>query len=216
VVALVFGPENGAVSERLVYEAAREGHARSYSQLLVIGLAIEAAARELVEKSADLVGIPAVYVQATPDLVMGDLLKTMRSSQIFSVTGLPDVKITTTPPQEKGGPPRHQVELRGLDVFDPTTMAVAHLSGSDVPAWFLDTDYNEMCFLVSQAFFPRTSAWESLKKSLGSEFQEVVWEHLAGTTSAPFEPGENRRVAVKVIDDRGNELLVVKSLDEAS
>ena len=215
-VALVFGPENGAVSERLVYEAAREGHARSYEQLIVIGLAIEASARELVEKCEDLVGIPATYVQATPDLVMGDLLKTMRSSQIFSVTGLPDVRITTAPPEEKGGPQRYQVELRGLDVFDPTTMKVAHLSGNAVPAWFLDTDYNEMCFLVSQAFFPRTSAWESLKKSLGGEFEDSVWEHLAGTTSAPFEPGENRKVAVKVIDDRGNELLVVKSIDEAS
>jgi adenine-specific DNA-methyltransferase len=215
-VALAFGPENGAVSEKLVYEAAREGHARSYAQLLVIGLAIEAAARELVEKCEDLVGIPATYVQATPDLVMGDLLKTMRSSQIFSVTGLPDVKVTTAPPEEKGGPQRYQVELCGLDVFDPTTMDVAHLSGGDVPAWFLDTDYTEMCFLVSQAFFPRTSAWEALKKSLGDEFEDTVWEHLAGTTSAPFEPGENRRIAVKVIDDRGNELLVVKSLDEAS
>jgi adenine-specific DNA-methyltransferase len=215
-VALVFGPENGAISERLVYEAAREGHARSYEQLIVIGLAIEAAARELVEKCEDLVGIPATYVQATPDLVMGDLLKTMRSSQIFSVTGLPDVRITTAPPEEKGGPQRYQVELRGLDVFDPTTMDVAHLSGNDVPAWFLDTDYNELCFLVSQAFFPRTSAWENLKKSLGGEFDDSVWEHLAGTTSAPFELGEHRTVAVKVIDDRGNELLVVKSLDEAS
>jgi adenine-specific DNA-methyltransferase len=215
-VALVFGPENGAVNERLVFEAAREGHARSYEQLIVIGLAIEAAARELVDKCEDLIGIPATYVQATPDLVLGDLLKTMRSSQIFSVTGLPDVRITTAPPEEPGGPQRYQVELRGLDVFDPTTMEVGHRAGDDVPAWLLDTDYNEMCFLVSQAFFPRTSAWESLKKALGGEFEDSVWQHLAGTTSAPFEPGEQRKVAIKVIDDRGNELLVVKSLDEAS
>ncbi|MGH9044996.1 MAG: site-specific DNA-methyltransferase, partial [Acidimicrobiales bacterium] len=131
-------------------------------------------------------------------------------------TGLPDVRIITAPPEEKGGPQRYQVELRGLDVFDPTTMEVTHRAGNDVPAWLLDTDYNEMCFLVSQAFFPRTSAWESLKKSLGGQFEDSVWQHLAGTTSAPFEPGEQRKVAVKVIDDRGNELLVVKSLDEAS
>lgn len=215
-VALVFGPENGAVSERLVYEAAREAHARSYQQLIVIGLAIEAAARELVDKCEDLVGVPATYVQATPDLVLGDLLKTMRSSQIFSVTGLPDVRIATAPPEEKGAPQRYQVELRGLDVFDPTTMETAHRAGDDVPAWLLDTDYNEMCFLVSQAFFPRTSAWGSLKKSLGGEFQERVWDHLAGTMSAPFEPGQHRKVAVKVIDERGNELLIVKSLDDAS
>jgi len=214
-VALVFGPENGSISERLVYEGAREAHARSYSQVIFIGFAVEAGARELVEKCVDLVGIPAVYVQATPDLVMGDLLKTMRSSQIFSVTGLPDVAVRKLPPEQKGDPPRYQVELRGLDVFDPTTMTTDHRDGSDVPAWFLDTNYNDLCFLVSQAFFPRTSAWENLRRALAGSYEDSVWEHLAGTTSAPFLAGEDRKIAVKVIDDRGNELLVVKSLDEA-
>jgi adenine-specific DNA-methyltransferase len=215
VAAFVFGPENGAISEKLVYEAAREAHARSYSQLILIGFAIEAGARELTEKAASLVGIPAVYVQATPDLVMGDLLKTMRSSQIFSVTGLPDVAIKKLPPEVKGGESRYEVELRGLDVFDPTAMTVDHRAGSDVPAWFLDTDYNDLCFLVSQAFFPRTSAWENLKRALAGTYDDSVWEHLAGATSAPFLAGARRKIAVKVIDDRGNELLVVKNLDEA-
>jgi adenine-specific DNA-methyltransferase len=214
-VAFVFGPENGAVSEKLVFEATREAHARSYEQLIVIGFAIEATARELVEKADKLVGIPATYVQATPDLVMGDLLKTMRSSQIFSVAGLPDVAIHRIAPEEKGEAERFQVELLGLDVFDPTTMEVDHASGSDVPAWLLDTDYNGMSFHVSQAFFPRTSAWDSLKRALGGELEDTVWEHLAGTTSAPFLPGESGEIAVKVIDDRGNELLVVKKLAEA-
>jgi adenine-specific DNA-methyltransferase len=214
-VALVFGPENAAISERLVFEGAREAHARSYARLIVIGFAIEAAARELIEKCADLVGIPAAYVQATPDLVLGDLLKTMRSSQIFSVTGLPDVAVKRLPPDANGLPERYQVELRGLDIFDPASMASEHRSGGDVPAWFLDTDYNDLCFLVSQAFFPRTSAWENLKKALRGGFDDTVWDHLAGTTSAPFVAGERRRVAVKVIDDRGNELLVVRNLDDA-
>lgn len=215
LVALLFGPENGAISEKLVFEAAREAHARSYEQLIMIGFAIEAGARTLIERCDDLVGIPASYVQATPDVVMGDLLKTMRSSQIFSVAGLPDVELRKLPPEEKGGPPRYQAELRGLDVFDPTTMRADHRDGSDVPAWLLDTDYNELCFHVSQAFFPRTSAWDSLKRALKGEFEDSVWEHLAGTTSAPFLAGETGRIAVKVIDDRGNELLVVKSIDEA-
>jgi adenine-specific DNA-methyltransferase len=108
----------------------------------VIGFAIEAGARELVEKTEQLVGIPATYVQATPDILMGDLLKTMRSSQIFSVAGLPDVEIRRRPPEEKGGPDRYEVELKGLDVFDPTTMEVDHSDGANVPAWFLDTDWN--------------------------------------------------------------------------
>jgi adenine-specific DNA-methyltransferase len=89
------------------------------------------------------------------------------------------------------------------------------LAANDVPAWFLDTDYNDLCFHVSQAFFPRTSAWEGLKKALKGNYEESVWDHLAGTTSAPFEAGDHGRIAVKVIDDRGNELMVVKNLVEA-
>jgi adenine-specific DNA-methyltransferase len=215
-VAIVIGPENGAISEKLVYEAAREAHARSYEQLLVIGFAIEPNARTMIEKTEQLVGIPATYVTATPDLVMGDLLKTMRSSQIFSVTGLPDIAIRKVGPEEKGGPQRYQVELLGLDTFDPTTFEAKPLRGDDVPAWLLDTAWNGLSFHVSQAFFPRTSAWDNLKRALKTEFEESVWDHLSGTTSAPFTEGGSREIAVKVLDDRGNELLVVKSLDEAT
>ena len=214
-VAILFGPENGAVSEKLVYEAASEAHMKHFEQLLVIGFAIEPNARTLVDKVEKLVGIPATYVQATPDLVMGDLLKTMRSSQLFSVTGLPEVSIRKLDPEEKGGPQRYEVELLGLDTFDPTTFETAHRSGVDVPAWLLDTAWNGLSFHVSQAFFPRTSAWDNLRKALKTEFEESVWEHLSGSVSAPFKEGGSREIAVKVIDDRGNELLVVKSLDEA-
>ena len=72
-----------------------------------------------------------------------------------------------------------------------------------------------LCFHVSQAFFPRTGAWESLKKALKCEYEESVWEHLAGTVSAPFEAGEHGQAAVKVIDNRGNEFLVVKTVSGA-
>jgi adenine-specific DNA-methyltransferase len=220
-VAIVFGPENGAVSEKLVYEAAREAHAKNYTHLYVIGFAIQPNARDLIEKSADVMGVPATYVQATPDLMMGDLLKNMRSSQIFSVCGLPEINLTKVQsPKAKvsykdKSETQYQVELLGLDVFDPISMAVDHQSGNDVPAWFLDTDYNGLCFHVTQAFFPKTGAWENLKKALKAGYEETVWDHLAGTVSAPFVAGEHGQVAVKVIDQRGNELLVVKSLKEA-
>ena len=93
LVAFVFGPENGAVAERLVWEAAREAQAKNYAHLYVVGFAIQPPARQLVESCEQAVGIPATYVQATPDLMMGDLLKNMRSSQIFSVCGLPEVAL---------------------------------------------------------------------------------------------------------------------------
>ncbi|MCA1649918.1 MAG: site-specific DNA-methyltransferase, partial [Acidobacteria bacterium] len=107
------------------------------------------------------------------------------------------------------------VELVGLDTFDPATMDVDHRRGDDVPAWFVDADYNGLCFHVSQAFFPRTGAWNDLRKALKGDYDDSVWDHLAGTKSAPFEIGEHRQVAVKVIDDRGNELLVVRKLGES-
>lgn len=211
-VALVFGPENGSISERLVYDAAREANIRGFDRLLVIGFAIEAAARQLIEKCEDIAQIPATYVQATPDLIMTDLLKNMRSSQIFSICGLPDVRLRRVQTEEGA---RYQVDLLGLDTFDPVTMDAHHLNGDNVPAWFLDGDYNELCFHVSQAFFPRTSAWDNLKKVLRATHQETVWDHLSGATSAPFEARTKGQIAVKVIDDRGNELLVVKKLSEA-
>jgi adenine-specific DNA-methyltransferase len=208
-VAFVFGPENGAVSEKLVWEAIREAQAKRYTHLYVIGFAIQPNARTLVDESDRIVSIPATYVQATPDLLMGDLLKNLRSSQIFSVCGLPEVQVHRSGPK---GEPQYQVELLGLDLFDPVETKVEHRQGSDVPAWFLDTDYNGLCFHVSQAFFPRTEAWDNLKRALKGEYDDQVWEHLAGTKSAPFEAGEHRQVAVKVIDDRGNELLVIRRL----
>jgi adenine-specific DNA-methyltransferase len=213
-VAFVFGPESAAVSEKLVWEAAKEASAKKYSHLYVIGFAIQPNARNLVEECEAAVGIAATYVQATPDLMMGDLLKNMRSSQIFSVCGLPEVAVRRQQGGKNGA--KYQVELLGYDVFDPVTMEVDQRRGDDVPAWFLDTDYNGLCFHVSQAFFPRTSAWENLKKALKGDYDESVWDHLSGTTSAPFEAGEHGQVAVKVIDDRGNELLVVKSLKDAT
>ena len=207
--AIVFGPENGAVSETLVFEAAREAYAKGYAQLYVIGFAIQPDARRLVENCDRTVGVSAAYVQASMDLVMGDLLKNLRSSQIFSVCGLPDVRINRSEDGE------YRVELLGLDVFDPVAMDSDHREGSDVPAWFLDTDYNGLCFHVCQAFFPRTSAWDGLKRSLRTEFDDSVWTHLSGTASAPFRSGEHGQVAVKVVDDRGNELMVVKPLSDA-
>jgi adenine-specific DNA-methyltransferase len=78
---IVFGPESGAVSEKLVYEAAREAHMKNYAHLFVIGFAIQANARQLTDRCLEVVGVPATYVQATLDLMMGDLLKTCAAAR---------------------------------------------------------------------------------------------------------------------------------------
>ena len=151
-------------------------------------------------------------------LILGDSLVVMNSLLHYErLGGLPEIKVHRVTKINKS--PNHEmthstyeVELVGLDTFDPTTMDTDKRDGNDVPCWMLDADYNTLCFRATQVFFPRTGAWESLKKALKADYDETVWDHLAGTRSAPFEAGEQKQIAVKVIDDRGNELLVVKAL----
>ncbi|MGH8556132.1 MAG: site-specific DNA-methyltransferase [Methylococcales bacterium] len=206
-IAIVFGPEDGAIGSEYVYNAHTEALQQGFRQLFLFGFAIQAKAREMLDK----LKIPTTYVAMTPDVVISDLLKTSRSSEIFSITGLPDVTLKPAG-QKPDGTSLHQVEIRGLDIFRPDTMETDSIEAENLPCWMLDTDYNGMVFCASQVFFPKTGAWINLQKSLKGEFDDSVWEHLAGTVSEPFVLGDNRRIAVKVIDDRGNELMVVKGL----
>ncbi|TGM36619.1 site-specific DNA-methyltransferase [Leptospira levettii] len=204
-LAFHFGPENGAITERMVNDAIKEANLKNFNELLFVGFAIQPNARLLIDEAKNMT-LPCHYIQVTPDFLMGDLLKNMRSSQIFSVCGLPDVEVKRLP----GG--EYQVKLVGMDTYDPTTMEAQHWDGNDVPAWFLDHNYNGLAFHVNQAFFPRTSAWDKIAKALKTEYDESVWDHLAGNLSAPFILGEHKRIAVKVIDERGNELLVEREV----
>ena len=211
-IAIVFGPANGAISERAVIEAGKEAYHKNYARLLVIAFAIEPAARQTIEKGEATFSLPAIYAQASTDLVMSDLLKNMRSSQIFSVVGLPDVELKKATEKAEDGDDLWQVTLLGMDTFDPANMKITSCNGDDVPCWMLDTDYDGQCFRAGQVFFPRTQAWDKIRKAIKADFDDSVWEHLRGDTSAPFIAGE--QIAVKVIDDRGNELMVVKETKE--
>ncbi|BDI03189.1 site-specific DNA-methyltransferase [Sphaerotilus microaerophilus] len=207
-IAVVFGPEDGAISSDVVFEAAREAYFLKFPHLYFFGFAIQAKARELLEDRAKL-RVPCTYVTVTPDVAMSDLLKTSRASEIFSVTGLPDAVVRKAGKKNDDGADLYEVELRGLDIFNPATMDQEDIPAQNLPAWMLDTDYDGMCFYATQVFFPKTAAWDNLQKSLKAEFDPSVWEHLAGTVSEPFPIGPKRRVAVKVIDERGNELMRV-------
>lgn len=207
-IAVVFGPEDGAISSNVVFEAAREAYFLKFPHLYFFGFAIQAKARELLEDRAKL-RVPCTYVTVTPDVAMSDLLKTSRASEIFSVTGLPDAVVRKAGNKNEDGADLWEVELRGLDIFNPATMDQEDIPAQNLPAWMLDTDYDGMCFYATQVFFPKTAAWDNLQKSLKAEFDPSVWEHLAGTVSEPFPLGPKRRVAVKVIDERGNELMRV-------
>ena len=210
-IAIVFGPEDGAIGSEYVFNASMEAMQQGFQQLFLFGFAIQANAREMLDKLKP----PTTYVSVTPDVVMSDLLKTSKTSEIFSITGLPDVSLEPAGKSDSDTP-LYCVAIKGLDIFRPDTMQTEEVSAENLPCWMLDTNYNGMAFYASQVFFPKTSAWNNLQKSLKGQFEDSVWEHLAGTASEPFALGDRKRIAVKVIDERGNELMVVKGAEEAA
>lgn len=211
-VAILFGPADGSVTARAVLDAAKEANAKNYAHLYVIGFGFTAEAQAELDAGEDVLGLPASRVTMTIDVLMGDLLKTQRSSQIFAITGSPEIAITRLSEAAEDNTPRWQVRLMGLDTFAPATMQAHHMNGNDVPMWMLDTHWNGMAFKADQVFFPRTSAWDNLRRVLKSTHEDSVWEHLRGDTSAPFTADAGTDIAVKVLDDRGNELLKIARL----
>lgn len=155
-------------------------------------------------------GAPGPLRQRRPDVLVGDLLKTRRASQIFTVFGRPDVRVKPTDGTFVG-------ELLGVDIDDPRSGEVHRTRGGDVAAWFLDTNSDGKTFKIAQAFFPGDpDAWEKLQRALKAEIDPQVLETIRGTVSFPFQPGEHPRIAVKVIDFRGNEVVRVMPTAETS
>ena len=142
-------------------------------------------------------------------LAMGDLLRNLRSGRIFSICGLPDARV------ERVGEGDYRVELLGLHMYDPVGTDSDHREGAGGPAWFPYIDYNGLRSHLRQAFFPKTSAWEGLRRSPRGAFDKSVWPHPSGPVSAPFGVDVHGRTAMKAVDDRGNELMVVKPPSEA-
>jgi adenine-specific DNA-methyltransferase len=107
------------------------------------------------------------------------------------------------------------VQLRGVDdIYDPLTGEVHSTRGEDVAAWFLDTDCDCKTFHICQAFFPGdANAWEKPQRALKVQIDAEAFEQMRGTVSFPFQPGQHRRIAVKVIDFRGNEVVRVIPLN---
>ena len=143
----------------------------------------------------------------SPDVAMTDLLKESRDSQLFTVSGLPRTKLI---PLDGG---EYAVEMEGVDIYDPVSNTIVSESANRVAAWFLDSDYDGRTFCITQAFFPDSNAWDRLKRSLKSVVDADAFEAFSGTKSLPFPAGKNKRVAVKVIDPRGNEVMKIHNLE---
>jgi len=205
-VAISLGPQHGPVIAHQVQEAIPTARMNGYDILIFAGFAFDPEAQALIQK-APVAGLQVHFANIAPDVLVGDLLKTTRASQIFTVFGQPDVKVTA---QEDG---TYVVELLGVDIYDPLTGEVHSTRGEDVAAWFLDTDYDGKTFHICQAFFPGDSrAWEKLQRALKASIPKKVFDQMRSTTSFPFQLGEHKRIAIKVIDFRGNEVVRVVKL----
>jgi adenine-specific DNA-methyltransferase len=230
-IAVVIGPELGAMPRITAEEAIDLAKARRYDEVILAAFAFDASAQAHVqdqnEKRAirlkdsgkwkpEEVGPQVSMALIRPDVVLGDLLKgnqttdTARSEQlsqqIFTVFGQPRTSIEV---DQEG---LCTVTMEGVDIYDPVTNAIIPTNAGKVAAWFLDTDYDGKTFCICQAFFPDKSAWDKLASAFKAEIPEETWEALSGTDSLPFHPGANKTVAVKVIDPRGNEVIRVHRL----
>jgi adenine-specific DNA-methyltransferase len=205
-VAVSFGPQHGPVIAHQVQEAIPTARMNGYHILIFAGFAFDPEAQALIQK-VPVQGLQVHFANIAPDVLMGDLLKTTRASQIFTVFGQPDVKVEA---QEDG---TYVVELRGVDIYDPLTGEAHSTRGEDVAAWFLDTDYDGKTFHICQAFFPGDAeAWEKLQRALKAQIDAEAFAKMQGTVSFPFQPGDHKRIAVKVIEFRGNEVVRVVEL----
>ena len=201
--AICIGPEHGTVGTLLIKEAAKEAvKGVGFDILLVCGFAFDPSVNEEAKRYGKLTVLP---VRMNPDLSMGeDLLKKTGAGNLFMVFGEPDVEIT------KGKDSKITVEIKGLDVYDPTTGAIHSSSTDDIACWFIDTSYNDESFFVRHAYFTGSDEpYEKLKRALRAEIDEAAWSELYSTTSRPFDPPETDKIAVKVINHYGDEVLKV-------
>jgi adenine-specific DNA-methyltransferase len=208
-VVVSFGPEHGALEQRQVEMAMREaGELFPRPKMIVFcAFVFDPEAAKDIDQTK---GIVALKVQMNTDLLTEDLKKARASNQSFWLMGQPDVEVRT---RQDG---LREIEVHGFDYFDTVKGELVSGGKSKIAVWLLDTDYDERSLFPRQVFFPMAGAkdgWNKLRKDLRAELDESRLAEFHGTVSLPFEPGENRKVAVKVVDDRGIESLKVIPLD---
>jgi adenine-specific DNA-methyltransferase len=199
--AVCIGPEYGTVGPELVREAAKE--AVKFADLLIVcGFAFDP---HVGEESDQLGRLTILKARMNPDLSMGDeLLKKTGAANLFMVFGEPDITI------EDASDDKVVVEIRGLDIYDPTTGAIRSHSVDDIACWFIDTDYNGESFFVRHAYFlGADDPYDKLKRALKAEIDEATWATLYSNRSRPFARPESGRIAVKVINHYGDEVLKI-------
>jgi adenine-specific DNA-methyltransferase len=204
--AISIGPEYGTVDATWVKEAAKEARkGEGFPMLVVCGFAFDPLVGEETRQWSNLT---ILITRMNPDLAMDTadqkLLKSTGAGNLFMVFGEPDLELRTLPDGKL------QVELRGLDVYDPTTGEIRSNTTDEIACWFIDTDYNEESFFVRHAYFTGADEpYAKLQRALRAEIDEEAWASLYQTVSRPFDPPSTGKIAVKVINHYGDEVLKV-------
>ena len=210
-VVISFGPEHAPLEQRQVEHALQEAeHLRPKPEIIVFA-AFQfdpEAAKDIDEVNWGEMTI--LKAQMNADLQTSDLKRKRSSNESFLLVGSPDIKVEQIQKGESSG--QLQVYMNGFDYFNTKTGEIESGDEKRVAVWMLDTDYDGRSLYPSQVFFPMANTkhdWTKLAKNLKAEIDEELIEAYKGTVSLPFELGKNKRVAVKIVDDRGIESLKV-------
>ena len=198
--AIFIGPEFGTVSRPDLVEAAREAADANFDVLIACAFNYEAHTTEF----ESLGRVPVLKARMNADLHMADDLKNTGKGNLFVIFGEPDIDVIDA------GDDQIQVKVNGVDVFHPNTGEVRSDGPEGIACWFIDTDYNEEAFFVRHAYFLGASdPYKSLRTTLKAEIDTDAWATLHSDTSRPFPKPESSRIAVKVINNLGDEVLKV-------
>jgi len=202
--AIFIGPEFGTVQRIDLVTAAREAGDAGFDVLIACAFNYEAHTTEFNKLGR----IPVLKARMNADLHMSDDLKNTGKGNLFVIFGEPDIELI---PNKDGN---MQVKVNGVDVFDPTTGEVRSDSADGIACWFVDTDYNEESFFVRHAYFlGANDPYSSLKTTLKAEINQEAWESLHSDISRPFPKPKSGRIAVKVINHLGDEVMKVIKID---
>jgi adenine-specific DNA-methyltransferase len=211
-VAISFGPEHAPLEQKQVEWAFEEAHKLHPKPSFVVFAAFQfdpEAAKDIDETKSEFSGFQTLKASMNPDMQTDDLKKKRTTNESFWLVGSPDVSI------EKISDGKCKVEVHGFDYYDTVKGTIESGGKSRIACWMLDPDYDGRSIMPTQIFFPladEDTAWAKLKKTLKAELDADLMQAFFGTVSNPFTPG--KRIAVKIVDDRGLESLKILETNE--
>ena len=210
-VVVSFGPEHAALEQRQVELALSEAETLrpAPKYILFCAFAFDPEAAKDIDE-VNWPGVTLLKAQMNTDLLTEDLKKARSSNQSFWLMGQPDVEL------RKLDDGMWEVEVNGFDYFDPKVGDLVSGGKKQIAMWSLDVDYDQRSLMPHQVFFPMADAkggWNRLRATVRSELDDNLLEQFHGTVSLPFPAGDNRRIAVKIVDDRGIESLKIMPLE---